>query len=197
MNIVLASQSPRRKKLLEQLKLTFDVFPSSVEEYSEKNKPSEIVQDLAYQKAKDVAQNFNDSLILGSDTIVVFEDKILGKPQNSEEAFDMLTSLSDNKHSVFTGVSLLQTDDDKQITTEIQFYEETEVYFSKLSESQIHHYIKTEKPFDKAGSYGIQDDLGATFVKKINGDFYNVVGLPLNRLYYELTEHFPAVLHND
>ncbi len=195
MKIILASQSPRRKKLLQQLNLAFEIYPSTLEELSDKKIPEEIVQDLAEQKAADVAQKFPNSLILGSDTIVVHNDKVLGKPSDETEAFEILSELSANRHSVFTGVCLIQTNSKAQIIQNIQFYEETFVYFSTLKPNQIRNYIRTVKPFDKAGSYGIQDDLGAVFVEKIEGDFYNVVGLPLNRLYREFQINFPNLLN--
>lgn len=194
MRIILASQSPRRKKLLKQLGLTFEVIPSSIEEHSLETDPVKIVEDLAAQKALSVGNSCSNSFIIGSDTIVVFEDKILGKPKNHDEASKMLNKLSGEQHTVYTGVSLLVTDDQSSVKKSIEFSVVTKVHFSTLEQSEIDAYIKTGSPMDKAGSYGIQDDWGATFVEKIDGDFYNVVGLPINKLYSELKNYFPEIV---
>lgn len=196
MKIILASQSPRRKKLLEQLSLQFKVIPSSVNENVKETDPVKLVENLAFQKACDVSKTNPDSLTIGSDTVVVYNDKILGKPENRDQASKMLNELSGKQHFVYTGVALIETDHQSSIVNSLNFSEATKVYFSKLTQSEIDAYIESGSPFDKAGSYGIQDDWGAVFVKRIEGDFYNVVGLPINRLYSELKTHFPNVIIN-
>lgn len=189
--IILASQSPRRKKLLQQIGLSFEVHPSSSEEIIQHTDPKEIVEDLALLKADDVAHHFEDSLVIGADTIVVFGDKIIGKPSNPEEAKTFLQQLSTHTHSVFTGVALVKTDKNGSIERTLTFHEQTKVTFSALDTADVAAYIQTGNPMDKAGAYGIQDDLGALFVEKIEGDYYNVVGFPLNRFYRELKSFYP------
>lgn len=189
--IILASQSPRRKKLLQQIGLSFEVHPSSAEEIIQHTDPKEIVKDLALLKADDVAHHFEDSLVIGADTIVVFGDKIIGKPSNPEEAKTFLQQLSTHTHSVFTGVALVKTDKNGSIERTLTFHEQTKVTFSALDTADVAAYIQTGNPMDKAGAYGIQDDLGALFVEKIEGDYYNVVGFPLNRFYRELKSFYP------
>lgn len=185
LKIVLASQSPRRKKLLSQLGLTFEVIPSNTEEIITSNDPISIVKELSAQKSNAVSELIDNAFVIGSDTIVVYKDEILGKPVDKADAVKILTTLSDQTHSVFTGVSVIKKIDAK-ISAHHQFVEETKVTFSPLSESEIHAYIETGSPMDKAGAYGIQDDWGAVFVKEVFGDFYNVVGFPLNRFYQEM-----------
>jgi septum formation protein len=192
--IILASQSPRRKKLLEQIGLKFEVFPSNVDETSEQQNPFALVEELALLKAKHVAAKFSESIIIGADTIVVFKDQILGKPQDAKEASAMLNLLSGATHEVCTGVAIVKTDKNNQITHKHSFFEQTKVTFSTLDERDIKYYIQKGAPFDKAGSYGIQDDLGALFVEHISGDYYNIVGFPLNRFYREIKEIAPEVV---
>ncbi|HBQ61463.1 MAG TPA: septum formation inhibitor Maf [Balneolaceae bacterium] len=184
--IILASQSPRRKKLLEQIGLSFEVHPSAAEEVIKHSDPQEIVEDLALLKAKDVAHNFKDSLVIGADTIVVYQDEILGKPSDPQQALSYLQQLSGNTHSVFTGVALVKTDKNGAVERTTAFNEQTKVVFSTLEIADMKAYVGTGNPMDKAGAYGIQDDLGALFVEMIEGDYYNVVGFPLNRFYREL-----------
>ena len=192
---ILASQSPRRKKLLEQINISFKVEPSSCEEtFNANEQPSVIVQELAMRKAKDIAKGKKDALVIGADTIVVFKNEILGKPDSKTEAERMLSKLSGNLHSVYTGVALIKTDDQSNIFKEKTFSEETKVYFGKLTESEIKSYVASGSPMDKAGSYGIQDDWGALFVEKIEGDYNNVVGLPLPALYRCLKTFAPEVI---
>lgn len=193
LKIVLASQSPRRKNLLNQLGIAFEIIPSTVTEIITSTNPFEIVTDLSLQKAKDVASTQSDSLIIGADTIVVQNGTILGKPNSKEEAFTMLTNLSGTFHYVYTGVSFVVTDASKNIYTTLSFYEETKVWFTSLSEHEIQSYINGGSPMDKAGAYGIQDDWGSVFVERIEGDYYNVVGLPLSRFYKEIKTIIPTI----
>lgn len=192
--IILASQSPRRKRLLEQIGLSFEIYPSDAEECSPHNKPTLLVEDLALLKAKDVSSQFTDSLIIGADTIVVHDAHIMGKPKNEKQAFQILQTLSASEHSVYTGVAFVKTDKNGEITSKYTFHEQTKVTFSLLDEQDIRAYIKSGNPFDKAGAYGIQDDLGALFVEKIEGDYHNVVGFPLNRFYREIKSFMPELV---
>lgn len=191
--IILASQSPRRKKLLQQIGLTFHVHPSKAEEVTIETKPGRMVEDLSRLKATDVAGTFPNSLIIGSDTIVVHKGTILGKPENEEHAFEMLSALSNSIHSVYTGAAIVKTDKNGDTESQYCFHEQTKVTFSALGNQAIRAYIKTGNPLDKAGAYGIQDDLGALFVEKIEGDYYNVVGFPLNRFYREMKTFMPEL----
>jgi septum formation protein len=193
MQVILASQSPRRKKLLEQIGLGFKVSPSGISEDSDHTDPILLVEDLALDKATDVAKNHSHSLIIGSDTIVVHQGMILGKPENEQDAVRMLTNLSGTTHYVYTGVGFVKTNQFGQIIDTLTFHEQTKVTFSALDESDIIAYVKSGSPLDKAGAYGIQDDLGALFVEKIEGDYYNVVGFPLNRFYRELKSFSPEI----
>jgi septum formation protein len=175
--IVLASKSPRRKKLLEQIELDFDIVVSNVEEDISGDLPPEMICcSIALDKARDVAQRLTEpSIVIGADTIVVLDNKVLGKPKNKVEAADMLRALSGNSHYVYTGLAFIDTTKG----TEKTVYEKTKVQFRKLTDNEIHSYIGTGSPMDKAGAYGIQDDFGAVFVSRIEGCYYNVVGLPL------------------
>ncbi|MFC3883092.1 Maf family protein [Bacillus songklensis] len=178
--LVLASGSPRRKELLQQLHLSFTVHVSSVEETFDANQsPYEIVMSLAMRKAKDVASDYPNAYVLGADTIVVHEQNILGKPHSEEEAMQMLQMLSGRTHEVVTGVALVYQGQ------EITFYEKADVTFWELTNEEIIDYVKSGEPMDKAGAYGIQG-LGASLVQKMNGDYYSVVGLPLSKTLREL-----------
>lgn len=183
--IILASQSPRRRELLTQIGLKFEVIPSTVEEVITSTNSVEVVQELAQQKARDVAEvagreMAKDSLlVIGADTIVVYEGKILGKPGDKEDAVRMLTMLQGKEHSVYTGVALLSGEQ------EIIFAEETRVQMCPMTPEEIAWYVNTGEPMDKAGAYGIQG-LCARFVRQIQGDYNNVVGLPVGRIYQEL-----------
>lgn len=182
--IVLASASPRRRELLAQIGWEFEVQPSTVEEKIMSDDPVIVVQDLSRQKACDVAEKRRkiqekEEWVLGADTIVVYQGKILGKPKNEEDAKNMLEMLQGNSHSVYTGVTLIKKD---QILT---FAEETKVTMFPMTEEEISSYIQTGEPMDKAGAYGIQG-LCARFIKEIQGDYNNVVGLPVGRIYQKL-----------
>ncbi len=178
-NIVLASSSPRRKDLLRQIKLPFEIIPSEIDENISEltGTPAQKAEQLAYQKAKDVSNRVKSGLVLGADTIVVIDDEILGKPKDSEDAFQMLKKLSGKEHEVITGICLI--DIDKNI--ELIQHETTIVQFTELDDEKIRAYIKSGEAFDKAGSYAVQG-VGAVFVKGIKGCYSNVVGLPLTRL---------------
>ncbi|MCT8137515.1 septum formation inhibitor Maf [Anaerobacillus sp. CMMVII] len=178
--LILASGSPRRKQLLEQAQLQFSISTSTVEEtITETLSPYELVEQLALKKANDVLSRNDDSIIIGADTIVSINGTVLGKPNNEAEAFRMLEQLAGNDHEVYTGVAIIA----KEKT--VVFHEKTIVTFWQLTSKEIEDYIASGEPFDKAGSYGIQG-LGALFVKKIIGDYFNVVGLPLARTVREL-----------
>lgn len=183
--IILASQSPRRRELLTQIGLKFEVIPSTVEEVITSANPVEVVQELAQQKARDVAKVAGKEtpkaslLVIGADTIVVYEGKILGKPEDKEDAVRMLTMLQGKEHSVYTGVALLTGEQ------EIIFAEETRVQMCPMTPEEIAWYVNTGEPMDKAGAYGIQG-LCARFIRQIQGDYNNVVGLPVGRIYQEL-----------
>ena len=193
MKYILASASPRRKELMEQAGFTFEIIPSSIEETTAKTIPSEIVMDLAAKKAADVFQQHgtDDCVVIGADTIVSYRDEILGKPADKAEAYDMLSLLSDRTHQVYTGVSLVISKKG-QVHTKT-FYESTDVTFCPISKEDLHTYVETAEPLDKAGAYGIQGSF-AIHVKCINGDYSNVVGLPICRLYQELLEEYASPL---
>ncbi|OEF98047.1 hypothetical protein BHF71_03230 [Vulcanibacillus modesticaldus] len=176
--IILASSSPRRKELLELIKIPFTVHPSKAEEVIEKDaSPEDVVEQLAMIKAKEVSSYYQDGIIIGGDTIVVYNDVILGKPKDEEEAFSMLKMLQGNVHQVYSGVALVDAKTGKSLAA----HQVTNVYMSSLTDDEINLYIKTKEPMDKAGSYGIQG-YGALFIEKIEGDYFNVVGLPLSLL---------------
>lgn len=180
--IILASQSPRRKELLGLIDVEFEVIPSESEENIEKCEPSEYVVKLSALKANDVASKISeDCFVVGADTIVVLEGDILGKPKDKGDAFSMLRRLSGNTHTVYTGVTVI----DIKSGESRSFYEKTDVDMFDVSDEELKAYIDTGDPFDKAGGYGVQSK-GAFLVSGIRGDFYNVVGLPVARLYAEL-----------
>jgi len=178
--VVLASASPRRQELIQLLGLKAEIHPSGIAEDVTEADPSLLVQKLAFQKAEDVAKQYpKDYLVIGADTVVFFEDRILGKPKSEEDAYRMLSALSGRAHQVYTGGSLHFQG------KKMGFYEKTEVQFARLTEREIWDYIESKEPMDKAGAYGIQGRF-APFVKGITGDYYNVMGLPLARLYQAL-----------
>ncbi|TMW71589.1 Maf family protein [Alteribacter natronophilus] len=171
--LILASQSPRRKELLEQAHIPFQTISSNVEEWTDPAlSPGELVVSLAEQKAEAVFRDHPEHVVLGSDTVVAIDGDVLGKPVDADDARSMLKRLSGTSHSVYTGVAVLA--DGKRKT----FYEKADVYFYPLSDEEIDTYINSGEPFDKAGSYGIQG-LGAVLVERISGDYFAIVGLPL------------------
>ena len=180
MKIILASQSPRRQELLLKANISYDVIPSHVDEVFNYNiSVEEAVMDLAYQKATDVFNNNQDCLVIGADTIVVVDGEVLGKPKEYSDAVRMLDKLQNNTHYVITGVSLLTKD------KEVKFYEKTKVVFKPMSKEDIDIYIQEENVYDKAGSYAIQGE-AMRYIDYIEGDYYNVIGLPIDRLSKEL-----------
>ena len=198
--IILASNSPRRKELLKQIGLDFVVIPSSCDENLEYIEVKDIVIDLSEKKALDVVSklekedlelNLSDIkrvLVLGSDTLVSHRGEVLGKPLDILEAKAMLKSLSNDHNEVYTGVCLvlLERKETKFKVTQIKsFYEKTEVYFDEMSEADIDEYIATGEALDKAGAYGIQG-FAARYINKINGDYNNVVGLPVSKVWYNI-----------
>jgi len=182
-NIILASQSPRRKELLALLDLKFTIEIKAVDEvYPDNLNYTQVAEYLAKLKALAFKNIENDQLIITADTVVVLEGRILGKPKDKTEAIRMLESLSSKSHQVITGVCL--TSKDKQIS----FSSTTKVFFKKLSSLEIDYYIEHYKPYDKAGSYGIQEWIGAIGITKIEGSYFNVVGLPIQELNEQLKE---------
>ncbi|MCU6763659.1 Septum formation protein Maf [uncultured Roseburia sp.] len=194
---ILASASPRRRDLLNQVGLSFRVMPAAGEESISKSSPDQVVMELARRKAEEIASQLSDSpgnyVIVGADTVVVFKEQILGKPGDEQDAFRVLSMLSGQTHQVYTGVSvILLYTGKKQVHT---FYEAADVTMYDISPEEIRDYIQTKEPMDKAGSYGIQGK-GAVFIKKIHGDYNNVVGLPVSRLYQELKKWHPEIFKN-
>ena len=189
MNIILASNSPRRRELLSGLGLEFDVIGDSTPEPKNSGlSPFEMVCELAKFKCENVLSTLPDDfsgIVIGADTVVAIDDAILGKPKDEEDALDMLLRLSGNMHQVYTGVCVKDSFGKKEKV----FYEKTEVFFKKLDINEIKDYINTGEPMDKAGAYGIQN-LGSLFVEKINGDYFNVVGLPVSHLGEVLKKDF-------
>lgn len=185
--IILASQSPRRRMLLENIGLKFTILVDDAEEKKNADwTPQETVLRLSAQKAENVARRIKEpAIVIGADTVVAIEGEILGKPEDEAVAEKMLTQLSDRTHAVFTGVTVLDTAAEKRQC----FYEETKVRFRPLSREEIRRYIASGEPMDKAGAYGIQN-LGALFVEGIEGDYFNVVGLPVCRLASVLAAQF-------
>lgn len=184
--IILASQSPRRKQLLEWAEIPFEIVVKETEEtYPEGLTQDEVAIHIARQKALAVQKIVPaDSIILAADTIVVLNDRIIGKPKNREDAIAILQDLSGSKHAVTTGVVISKG------KTEIAFADTTDVYFHELTKEQIEFYIDKYKPFDKAGAYAIQEWIGVVGIKSVNGDFYNVMGLPVSRVVQELNKIF-------
>lgn len=180
MKIILASNSPRRKELLEQVGIEFEVMSSDVDEITDKTAPAEVVMDLSRIKAEAIARNNKGVVVLAADTVVAYNGQILGKPKDEADAFKMLKLLSGKAHQVFTGVTIVD-----EVGESNSFFESTDVVMYESSDELIKKYIATGEPMDKAGAYGIQGK-GAVLVKEIKGDYNNVVGLPLSRVCKEL-----------
>lgn len=206
--IILASASPRRKELLEQIGLTFTVFPSQADEIITKTEPGEIVEELSKQKAEDIAKRMEEGIVIGSDTIVWKDGRVMGKPHNRQEAWEMLRSIQGSTHSVFTGVTVIVKAKDKSAEKVCHtFFCETKVQVYPMSEAETEAYLQAgevtgrvdghvwdtdngHQPewMDKAGAYGIQGRFGA-WVKGIEGDYNSVVGLPVSALWQVLKKY--------
>lgn len=183
MELILASASPRRKELLEKIGLPFTVQPAKGEERITQKSPAAVVMELSRQKAEEIAAaQTEDCIIIGADTVVAKGEKIMGKPKDEADAKQMLRSIADDCHQVYTGVTLIRTGVHPQSVT---FQEKTDVFLYPISDAELDAYIASGDPMDKAGAYGIQGDF-AIYVKRIAGDYYNVVGLPIGRVYQEL-----------
>ena len=181
-SFILASKSPRRKELLKLLDIDFTIKASDIcEDLKEGLSNEEIVMDLAFQKAEDILTRNPNSIVLGFDTLVILDGVPLGKPTDRLEAFRMIQSLSGRKHRVLTGCAILG----KEI--EDIFYDFADVYFNEMSEEEINEYLDTDEPYDKAGAYGIQG-YGARYIQKIEGDYYSVMGVPLQKIYKKLRD---------
>ena len=180
-HIILASGSPRRQNFFKELNIDFTVDVREVDEvYPESLKRQEITEYLAKLKSEAFKDLKSNDIVVTSDTIVWFEGKAIGKPKDKDDAFNMLRAMSGKSHTVFTSVSL------KGNSFQRIFSDETHVLFEEFSDSEINYYLDNYKPFDKAGSYGIQDWIGLIGVKKIEGSYFNVMGLPVHKLYKEL-----------
>lgn len=185
-NIILASASPRRRELLDTVGIPFSVCPSQGEEQIRGASPKDVVEELSEQKAREVfVKTSGEVLVIGADTVVAAEGNILGKPKNRKEAIQMLKKLQGASHEVYTGVTMLSRDENGE--QQKTFHVMTAVEFYPMSEEEIESYVDTGEPMDKAGAYGIQGKAGI-FVKEIRGDYNNVVGLPVARLYQELKQ---------
>lgn len=200
-SIILASQSPRRRELLTQAGFQYTVEPSRIEEQITERQPCKVVMELSEQKAEDIYQRHMGEgkaaagtvpvhsdpdtpiLVIGADTIVAYQNRILGKPRSEAEAFEMLELLQGNTHQVYTGVTLVWNESDGK--HKHVFYEKTEVICYPMTEQEISGYIRTGDCMDKAGAYGIQTRFGV-YIREIHGDYNNVVGLPIARLYQEM-----------
>ena len=182
--IILASQSPRRQELLKQLGVDFDIRVLSIDEtYPSDLSPYDVPEYLARLKSEEFnAQKHEETCIITSDTVVIYDGKILGKPKDEKDALDMILKLSNKEHQVVTGVCLQFHDGIKS------FSSISKVEFETISEAEANYYINNFKPLDKAGSYGIQEWIGQARIKKINGCYYNIMGLPLNALYNSLIQ---------
>lgn len=183
--VILASGSPRRRELLAQIGIEFDVRVSEQEEIYHSTVPEEIVKELALLKAEHVAENMQEEeragkVIIGADTVVVQDGRILGKPQGEEDAFRMLKKLQGRSHEVYTGTALLYFEGKEKKT--VNRAVKTNVYVDAMTEKEIQAYIASGEPMDKAGAYGIQGKFAA-FIERIEGDYYNVVGLPVSFVY--------------
>ena len=186
MNIILASASPRRKEILENANVKFKIMSSDIEELTlDGESPCQMVMRLAFEKGIDIANKQKSDLVISADTIVVLDNNVLGKPKDEKEARYMIESLSGKTHQVITGISLINLENNKKIID----YVISNVKFKNLSDDDINDYIKTKESLDKAGAYGIQG-YGALLVEEIQGDYFNIVGLPISKLSDLLKKHF-------
>ncbi|RHS24716.1 Septum formation protein Maf [uncultured Clostridium sp.] len=187
-SIILASGSPRRKELLLQIGIVPEIIVSHVEEKITSDVPAEVVMSLAEQKAVDVAKNMPEGkVILGSDTVVAADGKILGKPKSHEEAYEMIRSLVGRSHQVYTGVCIVKKGAADGKDTVVSFYDETDVQVSGMTEAEIREYADSEEPMDKAGAYAVQGFF-ARYIEGLRGSYANVMGLPVHLVYRKLKE---------
>lgn len=186
--IILASASPRRRELMAQAGYEFEVQVSNKEETYSSETPDEIVKELALLKARDIAEQnaMEDLVVIGADTVVAYQGAILGKPKSKEDAFAMIQSFQGDKHQVYTGVAVLSYDAEGNETV-VNHAVKTDVYVNAMTDEEILKYIKNDNVMDKAGSYGIQSGF-AIHIEKIEGDYFNVVGLPISYIYNILKE---------
>ena len=185
--IILASGSPRRKELLEQIGVTFEIKTSSKEEVITSTDPESVVKELSMMKAEDVAEKVpGPALILGADTVVAHGGRILGKPKDKEDAIQMISSFAGEEHYVYTGVCILRKEEDGSVK-KISFAEGTKVMVYPMTTEEIAAYVESGEPMDKAGAYAIQG-LFAPYIKGIEGDYYNIVGFPIAGIYQRLKE---------
>ena len=184
--IILASGSPRRKELLLQIGIVPEIIVSHVEEKITSDIPAEVVMSLAEQKAVDVAKEMPEgTVILGSDTVVAADGKILGKPKSHEEAYEMIRCLAGRSHQVYTGVCIVKKGPEGEADTVVSFYDETDVNVSPMTEKEIREYADSEEPMDKAGSYAVQGFF-ARYIDGLKGSYANVMGLPVHLVYQDL-----------
>ncbi len=185
--LILASASPRRKELLQELGYPFEIMPADCEEIIDSSLPiEEAIQQIAYQKAETIWKNNSDAVVIGADTMVCYDGKMLGKPKDRADAERMLKMLSGQTHKVISGAAILSKDKKEM------FYEETKVTFYPIDEMLLNQYLDSDEPYDKAGAYGIQGK-GKLFVEKISGDYFNVVGLPIASVYRHLKTHIKDI----
>lgn len=190
MRYVLASGSPRRKELLKQVVPEFEIIPAVSEEKTKCSEPCDIVKELSFQKASEIFHKIltdksEVSIVIGADTIVSFNHRVLGKPKDRDEAVSMIKMLQGNSHEVYTGVTIFFQKDGENFSH--TFYEETKVEVEPMTDAEIQAYVNTGESDDKAGAYAVQGRF-AIFIKGLVGDYYNVVGLPIARLYKEMKE---------
>lgn len=185
--VILASGSPRRRELLEQIGVSFEIRISDKEEIITSTVPEEVVKELSMGKAEDVARHIEGpALILGADTIVAHKGRILGKPKDIEDAVAMISSLAGDDHEVYTGVCILRKEADQSVK-KISFAEKTRVSVYPMTEKEIRTYAESKEPLDKAGAYAIQGRF-APYIREISGDYYNIVGFPIAKIYQKLKE---------
>lgn len=184
LKIILASGSPRRKKLLEQIGIEPVICPSGVDEDTDVTSPRALVEELSCRKCLDIAEKTEDGIIVGADTVVAIDDEILGKPKDAEDAKHMLERIQGKTHHVYTGVTIARREAGR-LADKVTFSEKTEVHVAGMTDGEIDDYIATGEPLDKAGAYGAQGGF-AKFIEGFNGDYCNVVGLPVAALYKNL-----------
>lgn len=181
--IILASKSPRRKQIMEMLNIPFEIIVADIDEkINHNNDLVKEIENISFLKALKVFNDHKDAIVIGADTIVIVNNEVLGKPKDEEDAKRMLKLLENNKHHVITGVTILSNNQSET------FSNISEVYFNSIDDKEIEEYIKTGEPMDKAGAYAIQG-LGAKFIKKIDGDFYSIMGLPLSDINIRLKKY--------